>query len=72
MLRDTLRLRPQLHLPLRRVALCLDCDECFELGTPMCPGCGSETWTPLARFLGAAMSSLGSSGYGSPLQPEAA
>jgi hypothetical protein len=39
------------HLPLRRVALCLDCDECFELGFGRCPACGSGTWTALGRFL---------------------
>ncbi|HEY3066751.1 MAG TPA: hypothetical protein VGL09_13225 [Methylomirabilota bacterium] len=40
-----------IHLPLRRVALCLDCDECFEIGADRCPACGSGTWTALARFL---------------------
>ena len=44
-------LRPQLHLPLKRLALCLDCEKCFELGAAACPGCGSGTWTTLARFL---------------------
>ncbi len=57
MARNMLTLRPQLHLPLRRVALCLDCEECFELGSPVCPACGSETWTALARFLDAGISS---------------
>jgi hypothetical protein len=41
---------PQMHLPLKRLALCLDCDECFEI-TDACPACGSETWTSLGRFL---------------------
>jgi hypothetical protein len=40
-----------LHWPLRRLALCLDCDECFELGHSSCPACSSRTWTTLARFL---------------------
>jgi RNA polymerase subunit RPABC4/transcription elongation factor Spt4 len=40
-----------LHLPLRKLALCLDCDECFELGHATCPACGSATWTTAARFL---------------------
>jgi hypothetical protein len=40
-----------LHLPLRRLALCLDCEACFEIGTPSCPACGGDTWAPLARFL---------------------
>ena len=39
------------HLPLKKLALCLDCDECFELGYASCPACGSGTWSPLARFL---------------------
>jgi hypothetical protein len=39
------------HLPLRNLALCLDCDECFSLGSESCPACGSGTWTPAARFL---------------------
>jgi len=41
----------KVHLPLRQLALCLDCDECFEIGSPTCPACGSATWTSLARFL---------------------
>jgi hypothetical protein len=51
MVRNVMRLRPQLHLPLRRVALCLDCEVCFELGPAFCPACGSRTWTAIARFL---------------------
>lgn len=42
--------RVQLHLPLRRLALCLDCDECFEVGDDPCPACGNAAWAPLARF----------------------
>lgn len=44
-------LRPRLHLPLKRVVLCLDCEVCFELGAEACPACGSGTWITLARFL---------------------
>jgi hypothetical protein len=51
MLKSPRRLTPRLHLPLRRLALCLDCDECFEIGYDVCPACGSKTWTSLARFL---------------------
>lgn len=39
------------HLPLMRLGLCLDCEDCFEIGLNACPACGSETWMPLARFL---------------------
>jgi len=42
---------PRTHLPLRQLALCLDCDECFGIGSETCPSCGSATWTSLARFL---------------------
>ena len=44
-------LAAKVHLPLRQLALCLDCDECFEIGSPTCPACGSATWTSLSRFL---------------------
>jgi len=44
--------RPSVHfLPLRRLALCLDCETCFEIGPEHCQACGSETWFALARFL---------------------
>lgn len=45
-----------LHWPLRRLALCLDCDQCFELGPVACPACSSTTWTTLSRFLETASS----------------
>jgi hypothetical protein len=45
------RVQPTFHVPLVRLVLCLDCEECFELGAEECPGCGSQTWTPLTRFL---------------------
>jgi hypothetical protein len=41
----------QFHLPLRLLALCLDCDEGFEIINQCCPACGSKTWVPLSRFL---------------------
>jgi hypothetical protein len=40
------------HLPLARLALCLDCEVCFEIGPEKCPACGSQTWSPLSRFIG--------------------
>ena len=51
MLNRSRALVDSLHLPLKKLALCLDCDECFELGHEVCPACGSATWTPAARFL---------------------
>jgi len=44
------RKAPLLHFPFRRLAICLDCDACFELGPGSCPACGSGTLAPLARF----------------------
>jgi hypothetical protein len=32
-----------LHLPLGRLALCLDCETCFEVGSDACPACGIRT-----------------------------
>jgi len=52
MLRDVRMVRPSVHVPLNRLALCLDCEECFEVGVDACPACSSETWVPLARFVG--------------------
>lgn len=40
-----------LRLPLDRLALCLDCETCFEVGTNSCPACGSRMWALVARFL---------------------
>jgi hypothetical protein len=43
---------PRLHIPLARLALCVDCEVCFEIGPDQCPACGSDTWSPLSRFIG--------------------
>ncbi len=51
MLTRSRRPGPQLHIPLRRLAMCLDCEVCFEVGPAECPACGSETWAALGRFL---------------------
>lgn len=42
---------PGMHLALRHLVLCLDCNECFGIGLEKCPACGSETWTSLSGFL---------------------
>lgn len=57
-------LRPHVHLPLKRLALCLDCEKCFELGAAACPACGSRTWITLARFLEGAPASAEFAGEG--------
>ena len=51
MIRRRRMLAARVHLPLRLLALCLDCDECFEISSQTCPACGSATRTSLARFL---------------------
>src|SRR4029450_9877917 len=40
-----------LHLPLRRLALCLDCEACFEIGASSCLACGGDTRGLLSKFL---------------------
>jgi len=42
----------RLYFPLARLALCADCEVCFEIGYDACPGCGGRTWSPLARIIG--------------------
>ena len=63
------------HLPLRQLALCLDCDECFGISSPACPACGSATWTLLSQFLAQASSAQqprdrGAAAKGQDDQPE--
>jgi hypothetical protein len=43
---------PRIHVPLQRLALSVDCEVRFEIGPSQCPACGSETWSPLSRFIG--------------------
>jgi hypothetical protein len=61
MLRDVRTVRPSLHVPLNRLALCLDCEECFEVGLDACPACSSASWVSLARFIGGGVPSTVSS-----------
>jgi len=37
--------------PLARLALCLDCEMCFDLALNACPACASATSVPVSRFL---------------------
>lgn len=50
-MRGRIQAQSSVHVPLKKLALCLDCDVCFELALGTCPACGGETWAPLARFL---------------------
>jgi hypothetical protein len=42
----------RLYFPLTRLALCPDCEVCFEISMEACPACGGETWSPLSRLIG--------------------
>jgi len=42
----------RLYFPLARLALCADCEVCFEIGLDACPACGGQTWSPLSRLIG--------------------
>jgi hypothetical protein len=42
----------RLYFPLARLALCADCEVCFEIGFDACPACGCRTWSPLSRLIG--------------------
>ncbi len=42
----------RLYFPLARLALCADCEVCFEIGVNACPACGGQTWSPLSRLIG--------------------
>ena len=44
----------RLYFPLARLALCADCEVCFEIGFDACPACGCRTWSPLSRLIGQA------------------
>ena len=43
---------PKTHaVPLGRLALCLDCEMCFDVALSACPVCASRTSVPVSRFL---------------------
>jgi len=42
------------YFPFARLALCADCEVCFEIGLEACPACGGRTWSPLSRLIGQA------------------
>jgi hypothetical protein len=52
MLRSALTVCPTIYVPLSRLAFCVDCEACFQLGPDTCPACSSETWVPLSTFVG--------------------
>ena len=42
----------RVYFPLARLALCADCEVCFEIGPDACPACGGTSWSPISRLLG--------------------
>ena len=54
-MRSRLRLAAaRVYFPLARLALCADCEVCFEIGVDACPACGGRSWSPLSRLIGQA------------------
>src|SRR2546429_6241338 len=42
MISTVVRALSRVPIPLRGLAVCVACEECFELGEPTCPSCGSD------------------------------
>jgi hypothetical protein len=38
-------------VPLRTLAVCVACEECFELGELTCPSCDCDEYVPLVHLL---------------------
>jgi hypothetical protein len=36
---------------LQSLAVCIACEECYELGRVTCPSCGSDEYVPLLNLL---------------------
>jgi hypothetical protein len=49
-------------LPLRRTAVCLDCEACFPLGARRCPSCASGAWMPMIWVLAKAQQMIRAGG----------
>ena len=39
------------RIPLSRLVICINCEDCTEYGEPACGGCGSEHLLPIATWL---------------------
>src|SRR5256886_11010410 len=51
MISTVVRSLSRVPIPLRTLAVCVACEECFELGEPTCPSCGSDEYVPLLHLL---------------------
>jgi rRNA maturation endonuclease Nob1 len=51
MISTMVRTLSRVPISLRSLAVCVACEECFELGDPTCPSCGSDEYVPLLHQL---------------------
>jgi hypothetical protein len=51
MISTMVRTLSRVPMPLRSLAVCVACEECFDLGDPTCPSCGSDEYVPLLHQL---------------------
>jgi len=51
MISTMVRTLSRVPISLRGLAVCVACEECFELGDPTCPSCGSDEYVPLLHQL---------------------
>jgi len=51
MISTVVRSLSRVPIPLRSLAVCVACEECFELGETTCPSCGGDEYVPLLHLL---------------------
>ncbi len=51
MISTVVRSLSRVPVPLRGLAICVACEECYELGLATCPSCGSDEYVPLLPLL---------------------
>src|SRR2546425_11514262 len=51
MISAAVRSLSRVPIPLQGLAVCVACEECFELGEATCPSCGSDEHVPLVDLL---------------------
>jgi hypothetical protein len=51
MISTMVRSLSRVPIPLRGLAICVACEECYELALATCPSCGSDERVPLLPLL---------------------
>lgn len=51
MISTVVRSLSRVPVQLRSLAICMACEECYELSLATCPSCGSDEYVPLLRLL---------------------